>query len=112
MKKIEAIIRPNMLEDVKEALRLIDISGITVNQVMGCGKQKGWKEFYRGTEVSLNVLQKVKIELIVPDDKLDKTLETIIKAARTGEVGDGKIFISDIQEAIRIRTGESGNIAL
>ena len=112
MKKIEAIIRPNKLEDVKDALHAIDISGITISQVMGCGKQKGWKEYYRGTEITLNVLQKVKLELVVADEKVEQTIETIITAARTGEVGDGKIFISNVEDAIRIRTGENGDIAL
>lgn len=112
MKKIEAIIRPNKLEDVKDALHAIDISGITISQVMGCGKQKGWKEYYRGTEITLNVLQKIKIELVVSDDKVEQTIETIISAARTDEVGDGKIFISNVEDAIRIRTGENGDTAL
>jgi nitrogen regulatory protein P-II 1 len=79
---------------------------------MGCGKQKGWKEYYRGTEVTLNVLSKVKFELFVLDENLDKTVNAIIEAARTGEVGDGKIFVSDIENAIRIRTGESGDVAI
>lgn len=112
MKKIEAIIRPNRLEDVKEALLAIDIRGITISQVMGCGKQKGWKEYYRGTEVTLNVLQKVKVELVVPNEMLEETLQTIISTARTGEVGDGKIFVTNIEDAIRIRTGENGDKAL
>lgn len=112
MKKIEAIIRPNKLEDVKDALHAIDISGITISQVMGCGKQKGWKEYYRGTEITLNVLQKVKLELVVADEKVEQTIQTIITAARTGEVGDGKIFISNVEDAVRIRTGENGDTAL
>jgi nitrogen regulatory protein P-II 1 len=112
MKKIEVIIRPSKLEELKEALLLINIEGLTVSQVMGCGKQKGWKEYYRGTEVSLNMLSKVKLEMVVCDAKLDKVIETIIKESRTGEVGDGKIFISDISDVIRIRTGEKGEDAL
>lgn len=112
MKKIEAIIRPNKLEDVKEALQKIDISGITMSQVLGCGKQKGWKEYYRGSEVYMNVLPKIKLELVVDDSKLEKTLDTIIQYAKTGEVGDGKIFISDITDCIRIRTGEHGENAV
>jgi nitrogen regulatory protein P-II 1 len=112
MKKIEVIIRPSKLEELKEALLLINIEGLTVSQVMGCGKQKGWKEYYRGTEVSLNMLSKVKLEMVVCDAKVDKVIETIIKESRTGEVGDGKIFISDISDAIRIRTGERGEDAL
>jgi nitrogen regulatory protein P-II 1 len=112
MKKIEAIIRPNKLEDVKEALQKIDINGITMSQVLGCGKQKGWKEYYRGSEVSMNVLPKIKLELVVDDSKLEKTLDTIIQYAKTGEVGDGKIFISEITDCIRIRTGEHGENAV
>jgi nitrogen regulatory protein P-II 1 len=112
MKKIEAIIRPNKLEDVKEALQKIDINGITICQVLGCGKQKGWKEYYRGSEVSMNVLPKIKLELVVEDSKLEKTLDTIIQYAKTGEVGDGKIFVSEITECIRIRTGEHGENAV
>ncbi len=112
MKKIEAIIRPNKIEDVKEALHLIDIKGITISQVMGCGKQKGWKEYYRGTELTLNVMQKIKLEMVVSDDKVDTVINTIIQASRTGEVGDGKIFISNVENAIRIRTNESGDTTL
>lgn len=112
MKKIEVIIRPSKLEELKEALLLINIEGLTVSQVMGCGKQKGWKEYYRGTEVSLNMLSKVKLEMVVCKDKLEKVIDTIVKASRTGEVGDGKIFISDISDVIRIRTGERGVDAL
>ncbi len=112
MKKIEAIIRPNKLEDVKEALQKIDINGITICQVLGCGKQKGWKEYYRGSEVSMNVLPKIKLELVVEDSKLEKTLDTIIQYAKTGEVGDGKIFVSEITDCIRIRTGEHGENAV
>ncbi|HEX2946021.1 MAG TPA: P-II family nitrogen regulator [Clostridia bacterium] len=112
MKKIEAIIRPNKLEDVKEALQKIDINGLTMSQVLGCGKQKGWKEYYRGSEVNMNVLPKIKLELVVDDSKLEKTLDTIIEHARTGEVGDGKIFVSEITDCIRIRTGEHGENAI
>lgn len=112
MKKIEVIIRPSKLEELKEALLLINIEGLTVSQVMGCGKQKGWKEYYRGTEVSLNMLSKVKLEMIVCEAKVEKVVETIIKESRTGEVGDGKIFISEISDVVRIRTGERGEEAL
>lgn len=112
MKKIEAVIRPNKLEELKDALHKIDINGITISQVYGCGKQKGWKEFYRGTEVQMNVLPKIKIELVVPDSKFDLTIDTIIKYSQTGEVGDGKIFVTNISDAIRIRTGEHGDQAL
>ena len=112
MKKIEAIIRPSKLEEMKDALLAIDVGGITIMQVMGCGKQRGYVEYYRGSEVFLNVLPKVKIEVIVLDSDFDKTLETIIKYARTGEVGDGKIFVSSLDDVIRIRTGEKGDIAI
>ncbi len=112
MKKIEAVIRPSKLEDVKEALQRVGISGITITQVLGCGKQMGWKEHYRGSEVSINILPKIKLELVVEDSKLEKTLDTIIQYARTGEVGDGKIFVSEITDCIRIRTGEHGENAV
>lgn len=112
MKKIEAIIRPCKLEDLKEALLAIDVDGITITQVMGAGKQKGWKEFYRGSEITLNVLPKVKLELVSTDEKVELITETIIKYSQTGEVGDGKIFISELQDCIRIRTRERGNAAI
>lgn len=112
MKKIEAIIRPSKLEELKEALLAAGMDGITITQVMGAGKQMGWKEFYRGNEISLNVLPKVKLELVVVDEKVEAIAETIIKYSQTGEVGDGKIFISDIQDSIRIRTRERGNAAI
>ena len=112
MKKIEAIIRPNMLEEVKEALNKIDICGITITQVMGCGRQKGYKEVYRGTEIQINMLPKIKIEAVVHDEVAELVIETIINAARMGEIGDGKIFVSTIESAIRIRTGERGDCAL
>jgi nitrogen regulatory protein P-II 1 len=112
MKKIEAIIQPNKLEDLKEALAQMNIGGITISQVMGCGKQKGFKEYYRGSEVLMNVLPKVKMELVVDDGDFEKTVETILKYTQTGEVGDGKIFVSTIDDAIRIRTGETGPNAL
>lgn len=112
MKKIEAIIRTEKLEDVKEALALIDVRGMTVSQVMGCGRQLGYKEIFRGSEIDVNFIQKVKIELVVIDELLEYTLGAILKAARTGELGDGKIFIYDVADAIRIRTRERGNAAL
>lgn len=112
MKKIEAIIRPCKLEELKEALLAIDLDGITISQVMGAGKQLGWKEFYRGNEVSLNVLPKVKLELVSTDDKVDLITDTIIKYSQTGEVGDGKIFIYELQDCIRIRTRERGDAAI
>lgn len=112
MKKIEAIIRPCKLEELKEALLAIELDGITISQVMGAGKQLGWKEFYRGTEISLNVLPKVKLELVTTDEKVDLITDTIIKHAQTGEVGDGKIFVSELQDCIRIRTRERGESAI
>ncbi len=112
MKRIIAIVRPEKLEPLKEALFEADVSGMTIAQVMGCGNQHGWSEYYRGTEVLLNMIPKVKFELIVPDDKLDELTDLICKTAATGEVGDGKIFISPVEEVIRIRTGEHGEAAV
>jgi nitrogen regulatory protein P-II 1 len=112
MKKIEAIIRPCKLEELKEALLAIDLDGITISQVMGAGKQLGWKEFYRGNEVALNVLPKVKLELVATDDKVELIIDTIVKYSHTGELGDGKIFTYDLNDCIRIRTGERGNAAI
>jgi nitrogen regulatory protein P-II 1 len=112
MKKIEAIIQPGKFEEVKEALASINFSGITVNQVMGCGRQKGWTEVYRGTVVVIQMRQKVKVELVVRDEDVEKVTDAIIGAARTDELGDGKIFITDVADAVRIRTGERGNDAI
>lgn len=112
MKKIEAIIRPGKLEELKDALQKIQIEGITINQVLGCGQQHGWKEYYRSSEVLMNLLPKVEVKIIIEDDRLEEVLDVIIKTARTGEVGDGKIFVSDLCDAIRIRTGERGNNAI
>jgi len=112
MKKIEAIIRPSKLEEVKQALNAIDISGITISQVMGCGRQKGYTEVYRGSEVQINILPKIKLETVVADDKAQQVVDTLMAAARNGEIGDGKIFITDIDDAVRIRTGERGDNAL
>ncbi|MDR3552073.1 MAG: P-II family nitrogen regulator [Clostridia bacterium] len=108
MKKIEAIIRPEKVEDIKEELNKLNVNGLTLSQVMGCGQQKGWKEYFRGTEVILSVLPKVKAEIIVTDAQLEAVIEVICKAAHTGELGDGKIFVYDVVDAIRIRTGERG----
>jgi nitrogen regulatory protein P-II 1 len=108
MKKIEAIIRPEKLEDIKEELNKLNVNGLTISQVMGCGKQKGWKEYFRGQEILLNVLPKTKLEIVVTDAQAEDIIDTIVKIARTGEVGDGKIFIYDVADAIRIRTGERG----
>ena len=112
MKKIEAIIRPSRLEEVKEALKMLDLGGITVSQVMGCGRQKGYTEIYRGTQIDINILPKIKVEIVVPDEFEEAVIETVIKAARQDEIGDGKIFVTDIREVIRIRTGERGMVAL
>ena len=112
MKKITAIVRPEKLEPLKEALFKADVHGLTLSQVQGCGNQHGWKEYFRGTEVLLNMLPKVKFEFIVNDDQVDSLVDVICKTARTGEVGDGKIFVSNVEEAVRIRTGEQGEAAV
>ena len=108
MKKIEAIIKPFKLDEVKEALHEVGLQGITVTEVKGFGRQKGHTELYRGAEYVVDFLPKVKIEVVLKDDLLDRAVEAIQKAARTGRIGDGKIFISNVEEAIRIRTGETG----
>ncbi|MFM7085193.1 MAG: P-II family nitrogen regulator [Hyphomicrobium sp.] len=112
MKKIEAIIKPFKLDEVKEALQEIGLQGITVIEAKGFGRQKGHTELYRGAEYVVDFLPKVKIEVVLTDDMLDKAVEAIQKAAKTGRIGDGKIFISNIEEAIRIRTGEQGSDAI
>lgn len=112
MKKIEAIIRPHKLDEVQEALSEAGFMGLTVSEVRGYGRQKGHKEVYRGTEYNINFVPKVKIELICSDDRLEKAVQIIIDIGKTGQVGDGKIFIYDVKDAIRIRTGESGEAAL
>lgn len=112
MKKIEAIIRPHKLDEVQDALHDAGFTGLTVSEIRGYGRQKGHKEIYRGTEYNINFVPKLKIELICADEKAEKALEIIINTAKTGQVGDGKIFIYDVQDAIRIRTGESGESAL
>ena len=108
MKKIEAIIKPFKMEDVKEALAEIGVEGMTVSEVKGFGRQKGHTEIYRGSEYTVDFLPKVKIEIVLSDELVPKALEAIERAAKTGRIGDGKIFVSSIEEAIRIRTGESG----
>lgn len=112
MKKIEAIIKPFKLDDVKEALNEIGLSGMTVIDVRGFGRQKGHTELYRGAEYVVDFLPKVKIELIVTDQQAPKAVETIVKAAQSGRIGDGKIFVSTIEEVVRIRTGETGADAI
>ncbi|MAI44837.1 MAG: P-II family nitrogen regulator [Hyphomicrobiaceae bacterium TMED74] len=108
MKKIEAIIKPFKLDEVKEALQDIGLQGITVIEAKGFGRQKGHTELYRGAEYVVDFLPKVKVEVVLADDQLDKAVEAIQSAAKTGRIGDGKIFISTVDEAIRIRTGETG----
>ena len=108
MKKIEAIVRPAKLEALKDAFLEAGIKGMTISQVQGCGNQHGWKEYYRGSEVIVNMLPKIMLTVVVEDDKVDATVKLICDTARTGEVGDGKIFVSPVEQVIRIRTGESG----
>lgn len=112
MKKIEAIIRPFKLEKVKESLLEVGIKGLTISEVRGYGRQKGHTETYRGSEYQIEFVPKIKIEIVIQDDLVDKIVDTISSIAKSGQVGDGKIFISNIEDAIRIRTGESGIEAL
>ena len=112
MKKIEAVIKPFKLDEVREALSEVGITGLTVTEVKGFGRQKGHTELYRGAEYVVDFLPKVKVELVVADSMLDGALEAIIKAARTGKIGDGKIFVSNVDQVIRIRTGETGENAV
>ena len=108
MKKIEAVIKPFKLDEVKEALQELGVQGMTVLEAKGYGRQKGQTELYRGAEYVVDFLPKIKIEVVVADDQLDRALEAITSAARTGRIGDGKIFVSEILDVVRIRTGESG----
>lgn len=112
MKKIEAIIKPFKLDEVKEALQEIGIQGLSVTEAKGFGRQKGHTELYRGAEYVVDFLPKVKIEVVLADEQVDAAIEAIIAAAKTGKIGDGKIFVSTVEQAIRIRTGEEGNDAL
>lgn len=112
MKKIEAIIQPFKLEEVKEALKSIGVDGMTITEVRGHGRQKGHKEVYRGQEYQVDLLPKVKLELVVGDDRLEEVAAALANAARTGKIGDGKIFIYDVAEAIRIRNDDRGDAAL
>ncbi|SRR5512139_1183881 len=112
MKKIEAIIKPFKLDEVKNALTKIGVQGMTVNEVKGFGRQKGHTEVYRGAEYKIDFLPKVRIEMIVTDEMVVKVIETIERAAKTGKIGDGKIFVSPVEEVIRIRTGERGRDAI
>lgn len=112
MKKIEAVIRPGKLDSVKDALDKFGVNGLTVSQVIGCGNQRGHTQVYRGVEYSVYLLPKVKIEVVIPDKAVEEVIKIISETARTGEIGDGKIFISQIEDAVKIRTGETGENAL
>jgi nitrogen regulatory protein PII len=112
MKKIEAIIRPFRIDDVREALGEIGVKGMTLTEVKGYGRQKGHTELYRGSEYQIDFLPKLKLEIVVADKLVDQVVDVILKAAKTGQVGDGKIFISSIDDVVRVRTGESGEDAL
>lgn len=112
MKKIEAIIKPFKLDDVREALTDIGITGMTVTEVKGFGRQKGHTEIYRGAEYAVDFLPKIKLELVLSDEQVDQAVEVIIEAARSGKIGDGKIFVLPVEEAIRIRTGETSDAAI
>jgi nitrogen regulatory protein P-II 1 len=112
MKKIEAIFKPFKLDEVREALSEIGVSGLTVTEVKGFGRQKGHTELYRGAEYVVDFLPKVKVDVVVPDKLLDSAIDAIVKAARTGKIGDGKIFVSSVDQVIRIRTGETDEAAI
>ncbi len=112
MKKIEAIIKPFKLDEVREALSEIGVTGLTVTEVKGFGRQKGHTELYRGAEYVVDFLPKVKVEVVIADDLVDRAIEAVVKAARTGKIGDGKIFVTEVEQVIRIRTGESGEAAV
>jgi nitrogen regulatory protein PII len=112
MKKIEAIIKPFKLEEVKDALGEIGIEGMTVSEVKGFGRQKGHTEIYRGSEYTVDFLPKIKLELVVTDQRVESAVSTIVKAARTGKIGDGKVFVSAVEQAVRIRTEEKGEAAV
>ncbi len=112
MKKIEAIIQPHKLEDVKEAIKGIGIDGMTVSEVRGHGRQKGHKEIYRGMEYQVDLLPKIKLEIVIPEARAEEVIRTLVAAARTGKIGDGKIFVFDVAEAIRIRNDDRGEGAL
>lgn len=112
MKKIEAIIKPFKLDEVRESLSIIGINGLTVTEVKGFGRQKGHTELYRGAEYVVDFLPKIKLELVVGDEMVEAAIEAIIKAAHTGKIGDGKIFVTSVEQVIRIRTGETGESAI
>lgn len=112
MKKVEAVIKPFKLEDVKDALAEIGVTGMTVSEVKGYGRQKGHSELYRGAEYVVDFLPKIKMEMIVADDQVDQVVNAIVESARTGKIGDGKIFVSNVDKIVRIRTGETDNEAI
>jgi nitrogen regulatory protein P-II 1 len=112
MKKIEAVIKPFKLDEVREALSEVGIAGLTVSEVKGFGRQKGHTELYRGAEYVVDFLPKIKVEIVVGDDLVDQAVEAIIKAARTGKIGDGKIFVTPVEQVVRIRTGETDEAAI
>jgi nitrogen regulatory protein P-II 1 len=112
MKKIEAILKPFKLEEVKDALAEVGIEGITVSEVKGFGRQKGHTEIYRGSEYTMDFLPKIKIEIVVPDDRADNAIAIVVHSAKTGKIGDGKIFVTAIEQVVRIRTEETGNQAI
>jgi nitrogen regulatory protein PII len=112
MKKVEAIVKPFKLDEVREALSELGVTGLTVTEVKGFGRQKGHTELYRGAEYVVDFLPKVKVEVIVPDALVERAIEAVVKAARTGKIGDGKIFVTNVEQAVRIRTGESGDAAV
>jgi nitrogen regulatory protein PII len=112
MKKIEAIIKPFKLEEVKDALSELGIEGMTVTEVKGFGRQKGHTEIYRGSEYTVDFLPKIKLEIVAPDERVDSAIAAIVKGAKTGKIGDGKVFVSNIEDAIRIRTDERGDKAV
>ena len=112
MKKLEAIIQPFKLEDVKEALKKIGIDGMTISEIRGCGHQKGHTAIYRGQEYQVDLLPKIKVEIVLPDEREEEVIDELMRAARTGTIGDGKIFVSDVAEVIRIRNYDRGEAAL
>ena len=112
MKKVEAVVKPFKLDEVREALSDIGVTGLTVTEVKGFGRQKGHTELYRGAEYVVDFLPKVKVEVVIADTLVERAIEAIIKAARTGKIGDGKIFVTNVEQAVRIRTGESGEAAV
>lgn len=112
MKKLEIIIRPEKLEDLKEFMNKKGIHGMTVSMISGCGLQKGRKEFYRGTEITINLLPKVKVESVVKDSVVDELIDGIVNTVKTGNIGDGKIFVYNVEDVVRIRTGEKGECAI